>query len=297
VSVIVNGVIVVDKPAGCTSHDVVDSLRRIAQTRRIGHLGTLDPMATGVLPLIAGRATRLAQFFRTNDKKYDAVVRFGLTTDSYDRGGAVTSTSPGFEIDRGDLEKALESYRGTFLQAPPPVSAKKVKGVPAYKLARKNVPVDLTPVEVTIYSLDVIAVTKDTARLQVHCSGGTYIRSIAHDLGQRLGCGAIIDQLRRTASGDFTESQAHTLEDLELLAERGRLTEALIPAAQLLPHLPSETVDALTAGQIRQGRDFRGSPFRSREGHQFVKAVTSEGELIAIGEAKLPNVYHPVLVL
>jgi tRNA pseudouridine55 synthase len=297
VSVIVNGVIVVDKPAGCTSHDVVDRLRRIAQTRRIGHLGTLDPMATGVLPLIAGRATRLAQFFRTNDKKYDAVVRFGLTTDSYDRGGAVTSTSPGFEIDRGLLEKALESYRGTFLQAPPPVSAKKVKGVPAYKLARKNLPTDLTPVEVTIYSLDLIAVTKDTARLQVHCSGGTYIRSIAHDLGQRLGCGAIIDQLRRTASGDFNESQAHTLEDLELLSERGRLNEALIPAAQLLPHLPSETVDALTVGQIRQGRDFRVSPFRSREGQQFVKAVTSEGELIAIGEAKLPNVYHPVLVL
>jgi tRNA pseudouridine55 synthase len=250
-----------------------------------------------VLPLIAGRATRLAQFFRTNDKKYDAVVRFGLTTDSYDRGGTVTSTSPGFEIDRGDLEKALESYRGTFLQAPPPVSAKKVKGVPAYKLARKNVPVDLTPVEVTIYALDMIAVTKDTARLQVHCSGGTYIRSIAHDLGQRLGCGAIIDQLRRTASGDFNESQARTIEDLELLSERGRLNEALIPAAQLLPHFPSETVDALTAGQIRQGRDFRVSPFRSREGQQFVKAVTSDGELIAIGEAKLPNVYHPVLVL
>jgi tRNA pseudouridine55 synthase len=275
----------------------VDRLRRIAQTRRIGHLGTLDPMATGVLPLIIGRATRLAQFFRTNDKKYDAVVRFGLTTDSYDRGGTVTTTSPGFELHRADLEKALEAYRGTFLQAPPPVSAKKIKGIPAYKLSRKNVPVDLEPVEVTIYSLVVLAITKDTVRLQVHCSGGTYIRSIGHDLGQRMGCGAIIDQLRRTASGDFSEEQAHTIEDLELLSERGRLTEALIPAAQLLPHFPSETVDALTAGQIRQGRDFRVSPFRSREGQQFVKAVTSEGELIAIGEAKLPNVYHPVLVL
>jgi tRNA pseudouridine55 synthase len=275
----------------------VDRLRRIAQTRRIGHLGTLDPMATGVLPLIIGRATRLAQFFRTNDKKYDAVVRFGLTTDSYDRGGTVTTTSPGFELHRDDLEKALEAYRGTFLQAPPPVSAKKIKGIPAYKLSRKNVPVDLEPVEVTIYSLVVLAITKDTVRLHVHCSGGTYIRSIGHDLGQRMGCGAIIDQLRRTASGDFSEEQAHTIEDLELLSERGRLTEALIPAAQLLPHFPSETVDALTAGQIRQGRDFRVSPFRSRESQQFVKAVTSEGELIAIGEAKLPNVYHPVLVL
>lgn len=294
---VVNGVIVVDKPPGCTSHDVVDRLRRIAQTRRIGHLGTLDPLATGVLPLIVGRATRLAQYFRTNDKKYDAVVRFALTTDSYDRAGTVMTTLPGFEIDRDDLEKALESYRGTFSQAPPPVSAKKVKGFPAYKLARKNVPVDLEPVEVTIYSLELVAIAKDTARLLVHCSSGTYIRSIAHDLGQRLGCGAIIDQLRRTASGDFSENQAYTLEDLELLSESGRLTEALIPAAQLLPHFPTEMVDALTAGQIRQGRDFRVSPFRSREGQQFVKAVTMDGELVAIGEAKLPNVYHPVLVL
>jgi tRNA pseudouridine55 synthase len=297
VNVSVNGVIVVDKPAGCTSHDVVNRLRRIAQTRRIGHLGTLDPMATGVLPLILGRATRLAQFFRTNDKKYDAVVRFGLTTDSYDREGKVTATSPGFTIDRDGLEKALEAYRGPFLQAPPPVSAKKIKGVPAYKLARKNVPVELQPVEVTVFSLDLLAITKDTARLQVHCSGGTYIRSIAHDLGQRLGCGAIIDRLRRTASGDFGENQAHTIEDLELLSERGLLSDALIPAAQLLPHIPSEIVDDLTVGQIRQGRDFRVSPFRSHDGQRLIKAVTADGELIAIGEAKLPNVYHPVLVL
>jgi tRNA pseudouridine55 synthase len=293
----VDGVIVVDKPEGCTSHDVVNRLRRIAQTRRIGHLGTLDPMATGVLPLIIGRATRLAQYFTANDKKYDVLIRFGVTTDSYDREGNVTARSPDFKINRADLEKALEAYRGTFFQVPPPVSAKKIKGVPAYKLARKNVPVDLDPVEVTVHSLDLLTVAKDTARIRVHCSGGTYVRSIAHDLGQQLGCGAIVDQLRRTASGDFTESAAHALEDLELLAERGRLREALIPASQLLPHFPSETVDALTASQIRHGRDFRVSPFRSRPGQQFVKAITSDGELIAIGEAKLPNVYHPVLVL
>ncbi len=292
-----DGVIVIDKPEGCTSHDVVIRLRRIAQTRRIGHLGTLDPMATGVLPLIIGRATRLAQYFSANDKKYDALIRFGVTTDSYDREGNVTARSPDVAVDRGDLEKALEAYRGTFSQVPPPVSAKKIKGVPAYKLARKNVPVALDPVEVTVHSLGLVAIGKDNARIHVHCSAGTYVRSIAHDLGQRLGCGAIIDQLRRTASGDFSESEAHTLEDLELLDERGRLREALIPAAQLLPHFPSETVDALTAGQIRQGRDFRVSPFRSRPGQKFVKAVTSDGELIAIGEAKLPNVYHPVLVL
>jgi tRNA pseudouridine55 synthase len=272
-------------------------VRRISQIRRIGHLGTLDPMATGVLPLIIGRATRLAQYFLHNDKVYDSVVRFGLTTNTYDREGEVTSTSDGFELKREDLEIALESYRGTFFQTPPPVSAKKVNGVPAYKLARKNVAVELEPVQVTIHSLDLLEMTSNTARLLVRCSGGTYVRSIAHDLGQRLGCGAILEQLRRTASGDFKEEQANTIENLQTLANEDRLQEALIPAGRLLPEMPAEIVDQLTVGQIRQGRDFRVSPFRSRGEGRFVKAVTHDGELVAIGEAKLPHVYHPVLVL
>jgi tRNA pseudouridine55 synthase len=276
---------------------VVNRLRRIAQTRRIGHLGTLDPLATGVLPLLLNRATRLAQYFRRNEKKYDAVIRFGLRTDTFDRDGNVTATCSDLELNRDDLENALEAYRGTFLQTPPPVSAKKVKGVPAYKLARKNVPVELQPVEVTVYSLDLAEMTADTARLKVHCSAGTYMRSIADDLGQRLGCGAIVEQLRRTSSGDFTEDQARTLPELERLAEDGRLEEAFIAPARLLPDIPSQMVDALTAGQIRQGRDFRVSPFRSRDTDHLVKAVTLEGDLVAIGEAILPNVYHPILVL
>ncbi|MGA2600112.1 MAG: tRNA pseudouridine(55) synthase TruB [Bryobacteraceae bacterium] len=292
-----DGVFVIDKPAACTSHDVVNRMRRISQMRRIGHLGTLDPMATGVLPLIVGRATRLAQYFIRNDKIYDAVVRFGLTTTSYDREGEVTSTNDSFELNRAELEIALESYRGTFFQTPPPVSAKKVNGVPAYKLARKNVAVELEPVEVTIHSLDLLEMTRDTARILVRCSGGTYVRSIAHDLGQRLGCGGILDQLRRTASGDFTEEQAHSLEELQSLSEQKRLADALIPAGLLLPEIPAEIVDALTAGQIRQGRDFRVSPFRSQREGRFVKALTHDGELVAIGEAKLPHVYHPILVL
>lgn len=292
-----DGALVIDKPAGCTSHDVVNQVRRIVQTRRIGHLGTLDPLATGVLPLLVNRATRLARYFRSSDKKYDALLRFGIRTDTYDRDGTVTATTSDFELNRERLEDALQAYRGTFLQIPPPVSAKKVHGVPAYKLARKNVPVELDPVEVTVYSLDLTEITGDTARVKVHCTGGTYVRSIADDLGQRLGCGAIIDQLRRTASGDFMEDQARTLPELEQLAARGRLAEAIILPARLLPEIPTEMVDALTAGQIRQGRDFRVSPFRSRCGGPLVKAVTREGDLVAIGEAILPNVYHPVLVL
>lgn len=246
---------------------------------------------------MVNRATRLAQYFQRHEKKYDAWIRFGLTTDTYDRDGEVTSTSPGFELRRDDLENALEAYRGTFLQTPPPVSAKKVKGVPAYKLARQNVAVELKPIAVTIDSLELLELTRDTARIAVQCTSGTYVRSIAHDLGQRLGCGAILDQLRRTTSGDFSEDQAYKLEDLESLREQGRLEEACIPAGRLLPEMPCEIVDALTAGQIRQGRDFRISPFRSRAGARFVKAVTREGDLVAIGEARLPNLYHPVLVL
>ncbi len=275
----------------------MNRLRRLAQTRRVGHLGTLDPLATGVLPLIVDRATRLAQYFRRNDKVYDAVLRFGVESDTYDRDGEITATGVPVEFSQADLDAVLGAFRGTFLQKPPPVSAKKVGGVPAYKLARKNVAVELAPVEVTVHSLDIIEFAGDTARIRVHCTGGTYVRSIAHDVGQRLVCGAILDSLRRTASGDFTIEQSRTLEQLSQLAEQGRLGDALIPASDLLPEIPTEIVDALTAGQIRQGRDFRVSPFRNRGAAKLVKAVDREGDLVAIGEIRLPNVYHPVLVL
>jgi len=294
---IVNGVIVVDKPAGMTSHDVVNRVRRITGNRKIGHLGTLDPLATGVLPLVVGRATRLAQFFTTSDKKYDARIRFGYATDTYDREGEPTTEPMEPRFTREDLEAALGHFRGKFMQTPPPVSAKKVGGQPAYKLARKQVAVELKPVEVTVFALDLVEFGEGRARVLAHCSAGTYVRAIAHELGTRLGCGAFVDELRRTASGDFTEEQSHTLEDLERLAESGVWSEAVIPAARLLPHFPSAFVDATTAGNIRQGKDFRVSPFRSQPNAKFVKAVGADGELVAIGEARLPHLYHPVLVL
>lgn len=286
----------VDKPSGHTSHDVVNRLRRIARTRSIGHLGTLDPLATGVLPLVIGRATRLARFFTSNDKRYDAVIRFGVTTDSYDSDGTVTSTTPEFHITSGQLERALSNFRGPLLQTPPPVSAKKIGGVPAYKLARKNVAVELKAVEVHVYALNLISFDGACARVQFHCSAGTYVRSIAHELGQTLGCGAVIDALRRTASGDFTEEQSFTIEVLKELADTDRLTEALVPAARLLPQFPAELIDSTTVGQIRQGKDFRLSPFRPNPGATYVKALSREGELVAIGEARLPHLYHPILV-
>jgi tRNA pseudouridine55 synthase len=272
-------------------------MRRFAGTRKVGHLGTLDPGATGVLPLVIGRATRLAQFYTRNDKIYEGVIHFGNSTDSYDDDGEPTSPEVAVTLDRATVERALDGSRGEFEQLPPCVSAKKIGGRPAYELVRKQQPVDLKPVPVTVYELEILSLEGCEASVRVHCSAGTYLRSIAHDAGQVLGCGAYLKNLRRLASGDFGISSARTLEQLAALAEAGRLAEALVPAAQLLPEFPAEMVDHVTAGQIRNGRDFRVSPFRPQTGTRFVKAVNSEGDLIAIGEARLPHLYHPVLVL
>jgi tRNA pseudouridine55 synthase len=293
----VDGVVVVDKPEGWTSHDVVGKMRRIANTKRIGHLGTLDPIATGVLPLVIGRATRLAQFYTRSDKIYEASIHFGFATDTYDRGGTPTSPETQPRVDAADLERLLANFRGEILQAPPPVSAKKVDGVRAYVLVRRHIPVDLPPAPVRIYELALLEVRGSEARLRAHCSGGTYMRSIAHDLGQALGCGAHLRDLRRIASAEFTLEQAHTIPQLQQLAAEDRLEETLIPAARMLPDVPTVYVDSPTAGQIRQGRNFPVSPFRIQQGARYVKAVSSDGVLIAIGEAVLPNLYHPAVVL
>jgi tRNA pseudouridine55 synthase len=291
-----DGVFVVDKPAGWTSHDVVARLRKIAGTKRVGHLGTLDPMATGVLPIVVNRATRLAQFYVKNEKVYEGVIRFGQATDTYDADGTPTGEPQPATLDAAALERLLDSFRGTFLQTPPPVSAKKIGGKKAYEFARQNVAVDLKPVEVTVFALDLLELHGADALVRVHCSGGTYLRGIAHDLGIAAGCGAHLASLRRIASGDFTLDTAHTLEQLAELAQQNRLSQALIPAANLLPTFPTEVVDSVTATQIRQGRDFRVSPFKVRGPAPFVKAVSSDGQLLAIGEARLPLIYHPKLV-
>lgn len=272
-------------------------MRGIANTKRIGHLGTLDPIATGVLPLVIGRATRLAQFYTRSDKIYDALVRFGFSTDTYDRDGIPTSAESAPCFSATDLESLLSRFRGEFLQTPPPVSAKKVGGVRAYALVRRQVTVDLPPVPVRVYELTLTEVRGAEARLRAHCSGGTYMRSIAHDLGQALGCGAHLRELRRSASAEFVLDQAHTIPQLQQLAAENRLAEALVPAARLLPDIPTVCVDSLTSGQIRQGRNFPVSPFRIMQGTRHIKAVSADGELIAIGEAVLPNMYHPIVVL
>jgi tRNA pseudouridine55 synthase len=287
----------VDKPAGWTSHDVVNRMRRIAQTRKVGHLGTLDPAATGVLPVVIGRATRLAQFYTRTDKVYEGVVRFGWSTDTYDAEGTPTSEKVEVQLHPARLEARLENFRGEFLQMPPAVSAKKVEGRRAYELARKSLPVELEPVKVHVFELTVLEIRGSDVRLRAHCSGGTYLRSIAHDLGRLEGCGAHLEELRRLASGEFELGQARTIEQLESLASADRLIDALVPAAQMLPGFPSVFVDDLTVSQIRNGRDFRASPFRSPDASRHVKAISRREELVAIGEAVLPNLYHPIVVM
>ena len=291
-----DGVIVIDKPEGWTSHDVVAKARRIAKTKKVGHLGTLDPIATGVLPLVVGRATRLAQFYTRSDKIYEGVVRFGWSTDTYDRAGEPAGDPVPVTLDAAELEPLLEQFRGEILQTPPPVSAKKVDGRRAYELARKAVAVELEPVRVQIFELELLGIEGADARLRAHCSGGTYMRSIAHDLGKALGCGAHLHQLRRLASGEFEIAQARTMAQLESLAADDRLRDALVPSVELLPGFPGVYVDDLTVAQIRNGRNFPASPFRPAAG-RFVKALTRQGDLVAIGEAVLPNLYHPVVVL
>ncbi len=291
-----NGLVLIDKPSGCTSHDVVNRWRKLAQTKRVGHLGTLDPMATGLLLLVTGTATRLAQFFGKHDKTYEAEILFGFTSDTYDAEGEVQATEAALP-EPETARRALEEFQGSSLQVPPPISAKKIKGVPAYKLARKQQPVELGPVPVAIKIMQITNMTRNQVTVVVTCSAGTYIRSIAHDLGAKLGCGAILKSLRRTASGPYRVENAYRLEQLEQLTRENRLYDSVLPSATLLPDFPSAYVDDMTEAQIRQGRDFRVSPFAMQPGAPMVKAISLGGELIAIGEIRLPNVYHPCLVL
>lgn len=249
-------------------------------------------MGTGVLPLLLGSATRLARFFTRADKVYEVRVRFGFSTTTYDASGERSSEELPVTFTRADLERALAGFRGVIQQLPPSFSAKKIRGVPAYKLARANKEVELAPVELEIFELEILKFEKDEASLRVRCSSGTYVRSLAHDVGLVLGCGAHLSALRRTRSGDFSIENASTLEQLET-----DLQDRILPAGNLLPEFPSFVMDSAAESQIRHGRNFRTNPFGKPADSKFVKALTGSGALLAIGEAVLPNLYHPVVVL
>lgn len=215
-----NGVIIIDKPTGWTSHDVVNRMRRILGQRSVGHLGTLDPLATGVLPLVVGNFTRLAQFYTACEKTYEGVIRFGFATTTYDADGDPVGRPQTDMSGLDQLQQVAAQFVGVIEQIPPPFSAKKVHGVPAYKLARKHKEVDLKPVQIEIKEFSISAVGGDRATFRARVASGTYMRSIAHELGQRLGCGAHLESLRRTCVAEFSIADAHTLEEIQAASDQ-----------------------------------------------------------------------------
>ena len=329
-----NGVLVIDKPPGPTSHDVVATVRRAIGVTRVGHTGTLDPLATGVLPLVVGRATRLAQFLSAADKEYVADIRIGVVSETYDAEGPLTpfdaaeggpfdmargrpldfSQGWGVEFDRvsqGPLEAVLAEFRGTHWQVPPPYSAKKIGGTPAYKLARRNKPTALEPVRVTVHDLEVLALERDLLRLRVVCSSGFYVRTLAHDLGRRLGCGAYLAALRRTRAGSFTLADAVPLDHAGPVGQD--LVSRLIPLGRLLPEIPAVVLteqgvrrvihgNAVGPGHVQKG----ATPISENEGVLLsggapggapVRLLDDSGGLLAIADWRPGGLLHPTIVL
>ncbi|HXK59616.1 MAG TPA: tRNA pseudouridine(55) synthase TruB [Acidobacteriota bacterium] len=281
-----DGLLIVDKPPGPTSHDVVHQLKRLLKTKT-GHTGTLDPLAAGVLCVLIGRATRLAQFFQGEDKEYLAEVRLGIATDTYDLEGRVTDEKPVPELSRAQLEGVLAKFRGRISQRAPRYSAVKVQGRKLYELARQEI--EITPPErtVEIHTLELLEHGPRSLRLRVTCSAGTYIRSLAHDIGQELGCGAHLASLVRTRAGAFDRSQAVPLERVAVHAG-----ESLIPLEQLLLDMPRLDLDDLTATRVRHGNHFAPeTPLCSVHYRLFHR-----DRLIAIGRS-LGGLIHPQVVL
>ncbi|HEY3174638.1 MAG TPA: tRNA pseudouridine(55) synthase TruB [Candidatus Polarisedimenticolia bacterium] len=248
------GVLVVDKPAGPTSHDVVEEVRQFTGRLRVGHTGTLDPFATGVLPLCVGRATRLSRFLTAARKLYAGAIRLGVTTDTYDSGGRVMATRGVEGLSATQVREAAARFAGAQMQAPPPFSARKINGQPMHRLARRGIEVPLTPVPVTIFRLDILECAGGVVRFEVETSPGTYVRSLAHDLGEVLGCGAHLEQLRRLASGSFTAEVAHPLSEVRASGSRGALDEIGIGLNDLDLGLPAVTTTPDGAAAMRHGR-------------------------------------------
>jgi len=295
----VNGLLVIDKPGGITSHDVVDSLRRITGERSIGHLGTLDPMATGVLPLLMGRFTRLAQYFSAAEKSYTGAIRFGFATETYDAEGEPCGPDrwPEFEtqLSLERVRQAAARFHGEMEQMPPPFSAKKIAGQPAYKLARAGKPVELKPAKIHIGRFAIDAMQNAEASFAVQISAGGYIRSIAHELGAELGCGAHLSRLRRTQAGEFTLADAHTLDEVELLAGNAdALERACVHPRHLLPEMPSVTGDDMALGRLRNGAQANLAEF---SGAPLVKVFAGPRELAAIARRVAGTLFQPVAVM
>ncbi len=282
-----NGILIIDKPAGITSHDVVSRVRRILHTKRVGHTGTLDPFATGVMVVLVGQATRLAQFLDKDFKEYEALVRFGFETDTGDRTGTPTVTGQGLPTV-AQLEGALPEFTGEIQQTPPMYSAKKIDGKKLYELARKGETVERKPVTITIHELALseppavaggLSNGLETATIKVKCSAGTFIRTLAEDIGRRIGTGAHLSELRRTAAGKFTFRESITLEQLEILDDP---VTALIPMNKAVSHMPKFDLPEDRVDKTRNGLLTRTPTLDFPDGEP-IRVVDENGELVAIG--------------
>lgn len=278
-----------------TSHDVVNRLRRITGERSIGHLGTLDPMATGVLPLLTGKFTRLAQYFSSAEKTYTGTIRFGFATDTYDAQGEPFGPMVTPELTHDQVRAAAERFRGEMEQMPPPFSAKKIAGTPAYKLAREGKPVELRPARVRILLFEILALDGIEASFSMKISAGGYVRSVAHELGQDLGCGAHLASLRRTEAGVFTLIEAHTLEELESVPGNIEELEAMcVHPRSLLPEMPAVTGDEYALGRLRNGAQANLPEFSQAA---MVKVFAAQRELVGIAKRVAGTLFQPVVVM
>ncbi len=291
-----NGLLVLDKPAGMTSHDVVALVRRATGERSVGHLGTLDPMATGVLPLLLGRYTRLAQFFGQAEKEYTGRIRFGWATDTYDAEGERVGEEQPLTCGLDRLQMLAERFSGAMDQMPPVYSAKKIGGVPAHKLARAGAEVPVKPARIVIHRFVLESLEDNEASFTIRVSAGGYVRSVAHELGQAAGCGAHLSALRRTHAGDFGLAQCVTAEELKGLAggDGAGIAERMVHPRRLLEMMPAVTVDEQMAGRIRNGMQVNVPEFSAAP---LVRVFTGPAELFAIGRRIAGTLVQPIVVL
>jgi tRNA pseudouridine55 synthase len=309
-----HGAVVINKPQGKTSHDIVDAVRHLVGFRQIGHLGTLDPLATGVLVLLLGKATRFVRFYSGRRKRYTAGFRFGFATNTFDSEGQATGPDAPPVLEREVLERLAAESMGRFEQMPPIFSAKKIHGRPAYELARKNQVVELKAVPVEIYEYRLTEAAGAIARFSIECSSGTYIRSLAHDMGQKLGCGAHLAEICRTAVGEFSLEQAIGLEELAAANSEGKFASCVIPLENLLANFPRTNVLPVLEKKIRHGGKFNVMPSQLQPGRvelppgatteleteaaqpPRLRVFSQENKLIAIAEAVVPRTYQPIVV-
>ena len=299
-----NGIFVVDKPAGITSYDVVRELKMVMPGTKIGYLGTLDPLATGVLPVLLGEGTKLAPFLEEGTKIYEATLILGVTTDTQDREGKVLQSMnvSDYDLSPHRVEEVIQQFKGKIMQLPPMYSALKHRGEPLYTLARRGREVQRAPREVEIYELQATAIDPSTINLYIECSKGTYIRTMAHDIGEQLGCGAHLAELRRTRSGPFSLEDALSLEDIKNCMHKGKLTEHILALSQAMDFLPAVEVGDDDAFQIRNGQTITLGGVHHRFGDDGKKVrilMEKGGGLVAVGEiqqGKEGHVLRPLRV-